>query len=227
MNIGRLTVLLTMVGFAWSQTAQALPVDLTTGTTGTQFLSQSFNETRAVDVFVLGISDLSVTQMTLRHFQIGLPGDPSDFAGARIYTSGGSLLAGTNQTVPTGADQTVAIPMSATLLAGQTYRVGFFLSAPPNRGSAAEFDPDPSNSIAMNYVDATGTFRITGAFSSIQDAYPTIGNQFVPYITLDLEPVPEPSTFALMLTGLGLLGVMAHRRLRRTAEPANISSVAA
>lgn len=75
--------------------------------------------------------------------------------------------------------------------------------------------------IDMSAVDAWGTYSLSltitaGAGQILQFGFANTATNFAPsavaYDNIVLAPVPEPSTYALMLSGLGLLGVAARRR---------------
>jgi len=156
-------------------------ITLTSGTTGTLFPSQSFNETRGVDVTVSPGPGVSVTAMTLEGLQTG-PGTPT-FVGARIYDSSAALVASGGTTVTLGG--TVTVPISATLAAGASYRVCFFVETTPTGGaSGILFDPNPPSSGGFPYTEATGQLTINSAHSFPADTYPTFANIFVPQIEL-------------------------------------------
>jgi hypothetical protein len=162
-----------------------LQIDLTTGTTGTIFFNQSFNgETRGVDVTVLGSSNLLVDSVTLREFNIL---DTAVTLGARIYSSpGGTLLASADASVDTGFNQTITIPISATLVAGTTYRLAFFIPTAQHGNSADNFDPDPVFSFAgFPYTESNGVLRIGGAWDIVGDVFPTTINASVPLMIIE------------------------------------------
>ncbi|MHC4983391.1 MAG: PEP-CTERM sorting domain-containing protein [Planctomycetota bacterium] len=171
-------------------------IDVTSGTTGTTYNNQSFNETRAPDVTVLGASDLSVIAMTLNEFDIV---SGSGTVGARIYdTSTTDLIASADTGVPQGFDQSVTIPISASLLAGQTYRIGFFIYASGDQGSGDLFVPD-----SFPYTESTGLLQINQGYGLAADAFPTEFSVATPMMEI---VIPEPTTMGLLaLGGLALL----------------------
>lgn len=192
------TVVIGPVGFLGAPAfAGESVIDLTSGTTGTMFFNQSFNETRGVNVTVLG-SDLQVTSMTLAEFNIAAP--PAT-VGARVYSNTGSLLASADQSVGSGFNQSVTIPISALLQQGSTYRLAFFIEAANFGGSGDFFDPDPPGVTVTPYVDDTGSVQITQAFAFPADVFPTNLNFFVPLITVTLAACP------IDLDGDGFVGV--------------------
>jgi hypothetical protein len=196
-----------------AEPVSAITIDLTSGTTGTTFFNQSFNETRGVDVTVLGSSDLLLTSMTLDEFNISIG---SATVGARVYQSStGLLLDSSDVAVGSGNDQSATLPISTLLLVGQTYRVAFFIT---NQGSGDGFDASPAGLSITPYVDDTGSLRITQAFAIGADAFPTNLNAFVPFISLEARPVsaPEPATWMLQaLAGLWLTVLRRRRTTRR------------
>jgi hypothetical protein len=168
--------------------ATPLQLDLTSGTTGTVFFNQSFNgETRGVDVTVLGSADLVVNSITLREFNIL---DAAATVGARIYSPGGALLASGDAAVDTGFNQTVTIPISATLIAGSGYRIAFFIPTATHGNSADEFDPGPQpiDFTGFPYTESNGVLSIDGAWDIVGDVFPTTINAFVPMIALEVTP---------------------------------------
>ena len=198
-----------LLGLAYNS-AYAVSVDLTSGTTGTiPNVPQSFNETRAARISVLSPSNLSVSSMTLGNFNIdsGIIGT----VGARIYNESGSLLAFADSAVSDGLDQSIIIPISAILVSGESYRVGFFIDAGGSGASGDMFAPD-----SFPYTETNGLFSITGAFSISSDAFPTNPNIFIhTMMGLEVSAVPIPA--AVWLFGSGLLGLIGIARRKRAA----------
>ena len=80
----------------------------------------------------------------------------------------------------------------------------------------------------MNFNEFKSSFTLTGYVPSdanvttdtlgpiftiaAQSQGAFIGGYAPTYVTSQVAPVPEPETYAMMLAGLGLLGVMARRR---------------
>jgi hypothetical protein len=156
-------------------------VDLTAGPSGS-FSGQSFNETRGMDVVVQGTTDFDLRTMQLEGLNIG---SPSAFVGARVYdTDTHALIASADQTVTTGTNQTVIAPVTATLVAGKTYRVCFFADAGGADDSGTLFDPSPPGTGGFPYTEATGNIRVLQSYSTGSDAFPAGLNFFAPHIVL-------------------------------------------
>ena len=129
-------IMYVLLSLAWvlgsTQTSQAITVDVISGTTGDVSLNQSFNETRGVTGRVLGTADLNLISMRLDEFNIGL--SPGGTVGARVYANDtGALIATADGAVLVGFNQSVTIPIFATLAAGSTYRFAFFVEQRPER----------------------------------------------------------------------------------------------
>ena len=195
----------------WVGSASAMTIDMTSGTSGTVSFNQSFNETRGVDINILG-SSLIVSSMTLNVFDINTS---TGAVGARIYNNDGSLRASANVNVSSGADQSVSIPISSLLYGGSTYRLGFFIDVGSNGGAADLFDPNPPGYSVTPYTDSTGTVQVTGAFADPNDVYPTTSNTSMPYMTMEAKTVPEPATGVLLASGI--VGLMVFRKRRHIA----------
>lgn len=169
-------------------------INMDSGTSGTYMPGQSYNETRAVDVTVLSSVNLGVSSMTLS----GING--SALATAVIYDSNTQLLIASAQGTLTGG--TITLPISATLVSGHEYRIGFF----GNLGSGTGFLP------SFPYTESTGLLRINSAWQIATDTFPVNPNLQVPLVSMQVSPVPEPGT--LTLAGLGLLLSMLFHRQR-------------
>ncbi len=63
--------------------------------------------------------------------------------------------------------------------------------------------------VSTDFNGGTGTFTVNYGSSSLFDPNSVVLTNF------EFTPVPEPSTWALMITGLGLIGVQLYRRRRR------------
>lgn len=93
-------------------------------------------------------------------------------------------------------------------------------------GAVAVFDiTDPANASFVNMIVTNGTDRPEGLITFVKDntIYLAVSNEGVgdavatgmSTVLYTLAPVPEPETWAMLLGGLGLLGLRARRR--RTA----------
>lgn len=162
--------------------AEAITIDVTSGTSGSYHPSQSYNESRGVDVTVLTATDLLVSSMTLNALNVGADGLAD--VGARIYTSpSGTLVASRDTTV--FANGSVTLHLTATMAAGHSYRVCFFCGplGENEDNSATLFQPN-----AFPYTDGTGSLRINQAYESPVDSYPTNLNIFAPWIVIQATP---------------------------------------
>ncbi len=164
----------------------ATTVNLTPTSAGTLMDGQSFNETRAADVKVLAAGPLTVSSMTLSGLNIDSSAT-SALAGARIYdSSSGALVASGNATVNAGSQQTITIPITATLASGSTYRIGFYVETTPSGGGSGTVFVVTS----FPYPEPTGRFQIVAAWDSSPagDTFPTTTNTALPQMTITVAP---------------------------------------
>ena len=118
---------------------------------------------------------------------------------ALLYTLDGSTwTAATNFQMPASA--------STTFVGGISYNFASILGANDNANFGIE--------LLATYAPGTSAYTATGSGSS----YGTAGTIRYDNVLLSgtpiAEAVPEPETYALMLAGLGLLGLVARRRAR-------------
>jgi PEP-CTERM motif len=176
-----------------SQLAAATTIYLDSGGSGSFTSGQSYNETRAADVTVLSPLNLDVTSMTLSGI------DGSGTAKAVIYDSNTQGLVASAQGTLTGG--TITLSISATLVSGGEYRIGFYGLL----GSGSGFLPS-----SFPYTESSGLLQINSAWESGTDSFPNNVNLEVPEVSLDVVPVPEPGSMVLL--GLGLFGTLGFRR---------------
>jgi hypothetical protein len=158
--------------------------DVTEGTTGTIHPGQSFNETRAVSVTVLGGTDRIVESLTLK----GLNAGATAQVGARIYDGTTQMLiASSDVTVSAGSNITVTIPVTATLVSGRSYRIGFYVQTNPLwQASGNLFLPDAFSNLysPIPYTESTGIFQIQSAHAIGSDSFPSNPNVATPQMLI-------------------------------------------
>ena len=155
--------------------------NLISGATGTPISGQSYNETRALDVTVLSPRDLSVERMVLDGYRFSSTGDA--VVGARIYDSSTNALVSTSQDVNLPGPSIgvpISIPVSATLVSGRSYRLGFYVLGNPQSSSSGDFFQPAS----FPYVENAGLFRINSTHSVAADAFPQLPNLDAPRVTI-------------------------------------------
>ena len=166
--------------------ARGATVNLASGTGGTTLFSQSFNETRGADVTILTPDAQSLSEMELQSFNVLAA---SGTLGARVYDQNTHvLIAAADRAVSSGNNQTLSIPIAATLLAGHTYRICFFVDVGGFGGSGTMFDPAPAGPGGTPYVDATGTVRVEAIWENPNDGFPENVNGGLPLMLLRLAP---------------------------------------
>ncbi len=190
----------------------ARAIDVTAGTSGSTSTTSVSNQTRGVDVTVLGTSSLSVESLTLPGIVLG----PATIGviGARIYDSATSaLIASGTETILAGS--TVTVPLAATLSPGQSYRIAFHLD-PDGEGIVillGLFDPDPSGAGGFPYTESSGQLQINGGFSSGSDSFPSTSQNSLPAIQVQLASnptaVPTVSETGLLVLVLTLAAMGA------------------
>ncbi len=174
-------ILLITAFFLIYTVSHAQMIDLTSGGAGVVTgVPQSYNETRGVDVTVLA-SPVNITSMTLHRFCSGGAND-SGFVGARIYNSATQALLFSHDTVVHPMyDDSVAIPVSYTLSAGQSYRISFSCYGyGNNNNSGSGFMYQPT----FPYNDSGNLLQINSAHAGTVNTFPNNVNIFVPFITL-------------------------------------------
>lgn len=159
----------------------AVDSNLISGATGTPMGGQSYNETRALDVTVLSPRDLYVERMVLDGYRLG--GTGSAVVGARIYDSSMNTLVSTSRDVNLSGPSIgvpISIPVSATLVSGRRYRLGFYVLGNPQSSSSGDFfKPD-----FFPYTENAGLFRINSTHSVGADAFPRDTNNLAPRVTI-------------------------------------------
>lgn len=164
-------------------------VTLAPSGSGSLVPGQSFNETRGLNVTVLGPNPVTVIAMTLRDINVIAEGSASAIIRAKIYDAG-ELIASGQVTIGSGFGQEVTVPIPATTLdpGRNSYRVAFFVqSTPSGAGSGTMWDPAPEGAGGFPYAESTGRVNILQAYSAAGDVYPTNVNIFAPQIRLTIR----------------------------------------
>ena len=141
-------------------------------------------------------------------------GGGSSLAEAVIYDSSTHLLIASAQGAMT--DGTVTLPISATLVSGDEYRIGFFGML----GYGTFFEPgNPPYLLPGNfpYIESSGLLRINSAWQIATDNFPSNPNVAVPQVSMQVDLVPEPKTLALVAVGL-LLSTLFYKGHKRPSS---------
>jgi hypothetical protein len=122
------------------------------------------------------------------------------------------------------------IQQSIATTAGQRYRLNFFMSGNPDIGSDTRtmlvgaggkskvftyaFTTPPNSRGNMNWAANSMTFKASGPSTLISFQSTSTGNCcWGPALAnVSLSAAPEPSTWAMMILGTGLIGVAMRRR---------------
>jgi hypothetical protein len=209
---------------AFALPAMAVNIDLTSGTTGTVDVNQSFNgESRAADVTILSAVSEQVSSMTVANVSIAASGAT---VGARIYDSSQTLIASANvPSVPVASNQTFTVPISATLVAGSSYRLAFFVSSAPSGNDGNLFDPNPPSVGGFPYTESQGLFRVNSGWDGLGDVYPNATNDSIPLMSMVVAPVPEPASAALLVLGSAGLLLAAKSIAPSSHAPNDVNAV--
>ncbi|MBI3229907.1 MAG: CCXG family PEP-CTERM protein [Burkholderiales bacterium] len=84
-----------------------------------------------------------------------------------------------------------------------------------NYGNSSQFFQFAANIGAGNHTITM--YGLEGCCDGAQQFQFNSGSGFHSFDNQTLNPVPEPETYAMLLAGLGLLGVMSHRKLKAKA----------
>jgi hypothetical protein len=144
-------------------------------------------------------------------------GTPINFFSGPLYTIGEFLASGSGSTVLTGASELGNTMLNTifdfkgmvSVTNGQSFTVTHDDGLTLVIGGANVINvpgPTPPITTTVIYGGATGNLPFELVYGECCGA-PAVLN-----ISLPLSPVPEPSTYAMLLAGLGLIGFVAYRR---------------
>jgi hypothetical protein len=150
-------------------------------------VAQSYNENRGAEIVVLSGTNITVQSITLAGFFCGSNGGTdSAYLGVRIYNSATAvLLASANDSVHNVFNTNVTIPISYTLVSGNTYRISVYAWGPnpPTGNSGLMYYP-----ATLPYMEPSGTLQINHGYDIYNDTMPYVNNVYIPLITLNTIP---------------------------------------
>lgn len=177
-------------------------IDIASGGGGsTTGVGQSYNENRGAEVVVLSPTNIVVQSITLRGFFCGNNGGTdSAYLGVRIYNSATTtLLASANDSVYNIFNVNVTIPISYTLVSGNSYRISVYAWGPhpPTGNSGLMYHP-----ATLPYTEPTGMLQINHGYDGYGDTMPATNNIYIPLITINtvptgIEQITERGTFSV------------------------------
>lgn len=142
------------------------------------------HSTRCVDVTVMSETGWKINSVTID--DLNFFSAPANM-GIRIYHSAtGALLASAESAIAIapGLGLSVTVPLSTTLAAGESYRIGAYMNSAPG---SADFRYFWLGSMSP-HLEATGVFRINEGFATSGDNFPTLTNVLLPHTTIHGEP---------------------------------------
>ena len=154
-------------------------------------------------------------------FSTWIPGTGED-PGSVHFNSNYSTVSEGNQAVQLEVPGDWIRESFATTI-DQLYVLSFDLSAFHSNGGFLEVDvgnvslefmgtPSEYVSYSLEFMALTETTTLTFTSIGTLFTFPHIDN-----VSVDISSVPEPGTYALMLTGLGIMGFFARRKKRQAA----------
>nr|WP_310522217.1 choice-of-anchor C family protein [Polymorphobacter sp.] len=143
-----------------------------------------------------------------------------DYIGSYWNASNGSRSVDLSGGAPGSVSQTFAT------IAGRTYTVSFDLSANPDNGPALkDFSASADNTTFLTQVGQAGypltwspkgfTFTADDGAATLMFTSGAANSAWGPAldnVSVSLNAVPEPATWAMLIAGFGLVGVAARRR---------------
>lgn len=150
-------------------------------------------------------------------FSFSITADPGyKLSGFNLFEAGDYYLIGNNSQVLVGGQLRVkpqgvsALTASIIPSAPLTTQTSFSVFATSNWEATASVSPVASLSSAQVSIE-----NILGAFVPFsQGSYAFIEKKNVE-LSFVLTPIPEPASYAMLLAGLGMMGVVARRRSQR------------
>ena len=192
----------------WSNVNPGATAGSATGTT----LDTTFTYTGELQQFVPGYPSYSPTAT----FSGGTVGDPPPPGIIKIFGGGGTLA--TTDTIQFATSVTNPVLAIWSLGQGGLSASFNFTSSEPftieSGGPSAEYGGSTITLGLGNSVlgsEGNGTIQFNGTFNSISWTNPTYENWYG-FTVGTVAPVPEPSTWAMLLLGFAGLGYMAYRR---------------
>ncbi len=160
--------------------AEAQVIDDTSGGNGTLTgVGQSYNESRAMDVTVLSAVPVHITSMTIKYLNSGA--DNTVMLGTRVFNTSNMASVFSHDTTLSMSmiNATIIVPVSYTLLPGESYRIGFFCGGPNQDNSAGMYHP------TFPYNESHNLLQINAGKEAINDVYPNNMNIYIPVMNLN------------------------------------------
>jgi PEP-CTERM motif len=194
----------------WTSTTSGNPSGSASGTAGSIGISYSGE----LQSFVSNYPSYAPTST----FSGGSVGNAPPQANGIIKLFGGTPTGALPTTDTITFSQAVTDPVIAIWSLGQGgITAQFDFSAAPTVESGGPSNEYGGSSIYLPSTDVisgaegNGTVQFTGTFSSLSWTNPVYENWYGFTVGVPVSAVPEPSTYAMLLAGLGLIGFIAYR----------------
>jgi choice-of-anchor C domain-containing protein len=112
-----------------------------------------------------------------------------------------------------GTSYQVTFDLGGNFYGGPNIKTGVVSAA--GSSQSLSFNNAASTATNMGWMHQSFTFVATEASTALSFTSTTDGNAGIALDNITITPVPEPETYAMMLAGLGLLGVVARRRKQK------------